>query len=961
VPSSKKPADAKKKPAAPRKPKAPAKTAVAKTPVRRKKAAEPVEIGGEAPRAGGRSLVIVESPAKAKTIEKYLGPGFKVLASYGHVRDLPPKGKLRTEDVVGINIKEGWVPRYVVVDRGAKSGGRKFKSAEEILAELKKEADRSTMVYLATDPDREGESIAWHISEALQLDPKRTQRIAFNEITRTAVQQALANPSSINDQRVQAQEARRVLDRIVGYPLSNLLGKKVTRGLSAGRVQSVAVKLIVDREREIEAFKTEEYWKITALLAIPGTVTYTADPAKAKIFAKKKGEHLKAAALAANADAADTDEDETAKVVTPKIPVGSFQAELARWEGKEFNATTEQQTDGIFAVLNTAAYKVVKIDQKDEQRRAPAPFTTSTLQQAANQRLRMSARTTMNVAQELYQGVTLGSEGSVALITYMRTDSTRVSDDALKMVRAHISSTYGDRYLPDKPNVFKSGKSAQEAHEAVRPTDLTYSPQQVQAYLSPEQHKLYTLIYNQFVASQMLPAIVATTSVEIEAGPGLFKASGSVEKFDGYRRVSPPAKQDDKVLPPLSAKQALDKLDLTASQHFTQPPPRYNEATLVKMLEKEGIGRPSTYATIISTIQQRGYVTQEQRRFFATEIGKVVTDLLVKHFPDVINVKFTSHIEEELDDIENGKIGYKAVLDEFWTPFSRDLKLADTEMPKAKGVETGEACPRCGRPLVEQYSSKTGRKFVGCSGWKEKENKCSYIKPGEGEEERPEPVMTEHKCPTCSKPMIQKVGRYGVFLSCSGAPECKTTMNLGADGKPILASKVTEHLCEKCGKPMMLKEWKGRYFLGCSGYPKCKNSMDADKDGNPVKPVETGVVCEKCNSPMRIKSGFRGPFLSCSGYPKCRNAKPLSPELKEKLKDVLPAAPERKKAAEIIVDVPCPTCGAKMKLCNARGRYFLGCSTWAKTKCKGSMQVDPETVEKIQANAAAANEAATAE
>jgi DNA topoisomerase-1 len=939
-----------KKKAAPRATKKKAATAVAKAlPAGRKKSAPIADTAAR--RTGGRNLVIVESPAKAKTIEKYLGSGFKVLASYGHVRDLPPKGKQKGEAVVGVDIEGGWKPRYVVVDRGDTGGSRKRRTAEDILAELKREADKSGVVYLATDPDREGESIAWHISEALGLDPAHTRRITFNEITKAAVQRALASPSTIDEQRVQAQEARRVLDRVVGYPLSNLLGKKVTRGLSAGRVQSVAVKLIVDREREIEAFKAEEYWKITALLAPQGTVSFTADPAHAKVYAKKRGEHLKKEALEADGDEAKE------KEAAPKIPAGSFLAELARWQNQEFKATTEAEADAVFAALNAATYTVAKVEQKDEQRRAPAPFTTSTLQQAANQRLRLTARMTMNLAQELYQGVQLGGEGSIALITYMRTDSTRVSDDALKMVREHIQSSHGPRYLPDKPNVFKSGKSAQEAHEAIRPVDLSYSPSRVQPYLSPDQHRLYTLIYNQFVASQMTPAIVAVTSVEVAAGPGVFKASGSVEKFDGWRKVLPPAKHDDKVLPPLSEQQALDKLDLTASQHFTQPPPRYNEASLVKMLEKEGIGRPSTYATIISTIQSRGYVKQEHRRFHATEIGKVVTDLLVKHFPDVINLKFTSHIEEELDDIENGKIAYKAVLDEFWAPFSKDLAEAETGMEKQKGVETGEKCPKCGRPLVEMYSKKTGRKFVGCSGWREKENPCGYIKPGEGEAERPDPVVTEHKCPTCGQPMLKKHGRFGEYLACSGAPECKTTMNIGPDGQPVLASKATEHLCEKCGKPMMLKEWKGRYFLGCSGYPKCRNSMDADAQGNPIKPVETGITCEKCGGPMRVKRSFRGPFLSCANYPRCRNAKPIPAELKEKLKDLLPPAPERKKTPEILVDVPCPICGAKMRLCNARGRYFLGCSTWTKTKCKGSMPIDPEAVEQLQRQAAEKAEA----
>ena len=902
---------------------------------------------------GKKNLVIVESPAKAKTIEKYLGTGFKVLASYGHVRDLPPKGKQRGEDIVGINIKEGWVPRYVVVDRGAKGGSKKFRSAEEILAELKKEADKADTVYLATDPDREGESIAWHISEALTLDPARTFRITFNEITKTAVQRALANPAAINDQRVQAQETRRLLDRVVGYPLSNLLGKKVTRGLSAGRVQSVAVKLIVDREREIEAFKSDEYWKIIALLAPQGTISYQADPSKAKVYAKKKG-----AEAARNSDAKIENVDDpdmpVEKEPIAKIPAGSFLGELVRWHGETFAAASEGEADRVYMALLSAHYRVTKVDQKDEQRRAAAPFTTSTLQQAANLRLRMSARSTMSLAQELYQGVQMGSEGSVALITYMRTDSTRISDDALRMVRDHIKSSFGDKYLPEKPNLFKSGKSAQEAHEAIRPTDLNYSPASVQPYLSPDQLKLYTLIYNQFVASQMSPAIVAVTAVETAAYAdrteaqelGIFKSSGSIEKFDGWRRVLPPAKQDDKILPPLKVKQMLDKLDLKASQHFTQPPPRYNEASLVKTLEKEGIGRPSTYATIISTIQQRGYVTQEHRRFFATEIGKVVTDLLVKHFPDVINLKFTSHIEEELDDIENGKIPHRSVLDEFWAPFSKDLQVAEQDMPKQKGVETGEKCPKCGRPLVEQFSSKTGRKFVGCSGWKEKENPCTYIKPREGEAERPDPVMTDFKCPTCSKPMVQKVGRYGVFLSCSGSPECKTTMNLGVDGQPVLASKATEHKCQKCGKVMVLREWKGRYFLGCSGYPTCRNSMDADANGNPVKPIDTGITCEKCQSPMIVRRGFRGPFLSCSAYPKCKNAKPIPEGLKEKIKDLLPPAPPKKELPEISIAETCPECSSPMKLRVYRGKPFFGCTKYP--KCKGSREASPEVIEIVK-------------
>jgi DNA topoisomerase-1 len=922
---------------------------------RKKKAADAPVTKKRAPRAaaaptnggGNVDLVIVESPAKAKTINKYLGAGFRVLASYGHVRDLPPKGKQKGEEVVGVRIADGWKPRYVVVDRSAgKDGGRARRSTDDILAELKREADRAGRVFLATDPDREGESIAWHISEALGLDPARTWRITFNEITKTAVQRALAQPTTINSQLVQAQEARRVLDRVVGYPLSNLLGKKVTRGLSAGRVQSVAVKLIVDREREIEAFKSEEYWKITALLSPQGTVKFRLDPARAKVYAKKRGDNLKKEAV----EPADG-EAPAEKEIPLEVPAGAFLAELARWEGKEFKASNEAEADAAYAVLDRAGYAVTKVEQKDKNEYADPPFTTSTLQQQASIRLRFSTRHTMTVAQELYQGVQLGGEGSVALITYMRTDSTRVSDDALKMVRDHIKAGLGDRYLPQRPNTYKSGKSAQEAHEAIRPTDLSYTPDRVQAYLTPDQFRLYELIYRRFVASQMTPALFALTNVEVTAGPGLFKSQGRILKFDGYRRVLPPAgKQEDKTLPPLSEGQALEKLGLIASQHFTQPPPRYNEASLVKMLEKEGIGRPSTYATIISTIQHRGYVKQEHRRFHATEVGKVVTDLLVKHFPEVMDLKFTSHIEEELDDIENGKMAYERVLDEFWAPFSKDLREADEAMPQQKGIETGEACPQCGRPLVKQYSKKTGREFVGCSGWRDKENPCNYIQPREGEAGRAAPVETEHKCPTCGKPMLLKTGRFGQYLACSGAPDCKTTMNIGADGKPVVTAMATEHKCEKCGKPMVIRQGRRGPFLACTGYPKCKNAKDVDAQGNPVPEFDPGIACEKCGAPMKVRKGPRGPFLGCSAFPKCRGTKPMPEDLKEQYKAVMPAPTPKKALPQVEVSETCPECGGPMKLLPSRfGRdgYFLGCANYP--KCKGKRQLSPELLEQLHA------------
>ena len=914
------------------------------------------------PRKG--NLIIVESPAKAKTIEKYLGSGFRVRASYGHVRDLPVTGKLRGEEVVGINISDGWKLRYQVIDRSEKGGMRARRSTEDILDELKREADRAEMVYLATDPDREGESIAWHIEEELKLDPKRTRRITFNEITKKAVQEALDHAREIDSNLVSAQEARRALDRVVGYPLSNLLGKKVTRGLSAGRVQSVAVKLVVDREREIEAFKSEEFWKITALLTPQGLATLGDIQFPAKVFAKKKGpkpadekaedkqdaepETPETPETADGAEAPETPA-KIEKADAPKLPEGSFTALLDQWQGKPFKAATEAEADAVYNVLNAAAYAVTNIEQKDRNDHAPPPFTTSTLQQQANIRLHMGAQRAMQNAQRLYEGVHLGSEGQVALITYMRTDSTRVSNDALAMVRAHIENKYGPRYLPEKANFYKSGKSAQEAHEAIRPTDLTNTPERVQPFLDHDQHRLYTMIYNRFVASQMTPAVVAVTNVEIQADQGLFKAKGQIEKFDGYRKVWPAGKQEDVTLPPLAAGQALDKLGLSASQHFTQPPPRYNEASLVKTLEKEGIGRPSTYATILSTITKKGYVEVEQRRFTATELGKTVTDLLVKGFPNEMDLKFTSHFEEELDDIANGKMKLEEVLNEFWGRFSEDLTKADAELEKVKGRETGEMCPKCGRPLVEMYSSKRKGTFVGCSGWRDKENPCSYIKPREGEQDL---SALNVECPTCKSPMVARSSRWGTFLSCSqykpDGTGCNTIANLGENNQIIVTCKPTEYPCPTCGKTLLWRLGKTGPYFTCVD-KECKTTLEADKTGErPLPPIETGMTCEKCGSKMVVRKSWRGPFLSCSGFPKCRNAKSLPAELKEKFKDRLPAPPPKKELPAVTVTDLCPECGSPMKLASARGRYFLGCTTWAKTKCKGTRPVSPELMKQIE-------------
>jgi len=901
-----------------------------------------------------QDLVIVESPAKAKTINKYLGGNFKVLASYGHVRDLPRRKK-PGEKVAGIDIEGGWLPTYVVVDR-AESNGKgpsRRRTAKEILAELKREAAKSNHIYLATDPDREGEAIAWHIEDALGLDDDpRVFRITFNEITRSAVQNALAQPGKIDMDRVHAQEARRILDRVVGFPLSGLLSKKVAKRSSAGRVQSVALRLVVDREREIEAFVPSEYWKIAALLAPTGTVALEPKPLSV-ILARAKG----VAAESKTEEAAEGQQ----KSAKPDVPPGSFLAELAEWDGKKFEAANEATATAIAKLLEQAAYSVAKLEQKDRTEKPQAPFTTSTLQQQAFLRLRFSGDRTMKTAQRLYEGVDLGSEGSVALITYMRTDSTRVSADALQAVRAHIDSKYGPSYLPNNPHTYVSGKSAQEAHEAIRPTDLSYTPERVaQLGLHGDQLKLYTLIYQRFVASQMASAIFAITNVEAlatptggDAGPtGLFKAQGKVLKFDGYRRVLAPAgKQEDATLPSLSEQQKLDRLDLTASQHFTQPPPRYNEASLVKALEKEGIGRPSTYATIIHKITspERAYIEVKDRRFYATQIGKDVTDLLIEHFPKVMDLKFTSQMEEELDQIETKQTQYNEVLNEFWGPFSQALKVAEDKMPSQRGVETGEMCPRCGKPLVRNYSKKTHRYFIGCSGFKD-DPPCKFIKPEEGEEARPQPVETEYTCPTCGKTMLERMGKTGPFLGCSGYPECKTTMNFGPDGKPVLSAVPTQHTCEKCGQPMVIRQGRRGPFLACTGYPKCKNAKDVDAQGNPVQPIDTGIACEKCGSPMTVKKGFRGPFLGCSNYPKCRSTKPLPPEMKEKLKDMLPAAP-KKTVPTVQVDETCPECGGAMKVRSARKGYFLGCAKYP--KCKGTREASPELLEQLQESGAA--------
>jgi len=974
---------------------APAKKAPAKKPAAPKKApakAKAAPGGGDdapVPSSGGNGsydLLIVESPAKAKTINKYLGSGYRVLASYGHVRDLDTSKK-KGDAVSGINIEDGWKLRYVV-DDGSKAeggGGRgKRRTPKDILAEIGREAAKAKRVLLASDPDREGESIAWHIADELKLPDEKTFRVKFNEITKNVITAAVANPEKINDLRVAAQEARRAMDRVVGFPLSNLLGKKVAARLSAGRVQSVAVRLVVERELEIEAFKTEEYWKLTALLAKPADgVKWTADPAKSKILAKKKTEAAKPVEWHAPTDA-DTIGDPDEPVVDtetsdappepgdapaappsgvekggiPDPPEKAFLAELAKWDGAEPKLTSEAEADAAVAALASAAYTVTKVEKKERKDRPLPPFTTSTLQQQANARLRFTASRTMQTAQKLYEGIELEGMGQTALITYMRTDSTRVSNDALAAVRDFINTDtrLGPKYLPPSANVYASSKNAQEGHEAIRPTDVTMTPARAQAAgLGGDQYRLYELIWKRFVASQCTAATMDVTTYEITAGRGLFRASGRVITFDGYRRVLPPAgRQEDAELPPVSEKDVLDKLDLFETQHFTQPPPRFNEGSLVKALEKAGIGRPSTYASIISTIQKRGYVTQDRGRFYATEIGKVVTEKLVKHFPTIMDYEFTRKFEDELDEIETGKFKYREVLDEFWGPFSALLKKADTDMPTAR-VLTGDLCPKCTRPLEKRYVAKTGGYFLGCTGWKDKENPCQYKQGSDGKEIEG-PSVTDIECPACGKFMVRREGRFGVFYTCEGEPDCPTTMNLGTDGKPVVTAQPTQNPCPKCEKTkLLLKQSKaGKPYVQCPD-PKCKFISDCDAQGNPVKPPDTGEVCEKCGKPMVIKVAFRGPFLSCTGYPQCRNAKSINAELREKLKDILPPMPEKVEKKEtmpkIEISETCQECGAKMKLMKSRfgPGYYLGCSKYP--NCKGKGKLTPEMQAQIDAAA----------
>jgi DNA topoisomerase-1 len=732
------------------------------------------------------SLVVVESPAKAKTIKKYLGQGFEVYASVGHVKDLP-KSKF------GVDIKAGFVPQYETIHGKGK-----------ILSEIRRVAKQAKMVYLAPDPDREGEAIAWHLAEELQLPAGRVKRVLFNEITQRAILAAIQNPLDLNENRFYSQQARRILDRLVGYQISPLLWDKVRRGLSAGRVQSVAVRIIVEREREVTAFKPDEFWTIDALL-----------DAKAP----------------------------------PQV-----KARLHKIGGKKAELASKEEADRVLHAVVGGPFKIGEVTCKDRKQSPPGPFTTSRLQQEAARAFKFTAKRTMGIAQRLYEGVELGKEGAVGLITYMRTDSTRISDDALGEVRAHIQEQYGEAYLPAAPTVYKTKGRAQDAHEAIRPTAMAWPPSTVRQYLKPEEYKLYSLIWNRFLACQMNPAISALTTADIEApGKHVFRATGKVLKFAGFTRVYEEHRgiddqpEDEGALPPLEVGQTLhlDKLD--AQQRFTQPPPRFTEATLVRELEQQGIGRPSTYAQIISTVQDKAYAEKKEQRFHPTELGVLVTDLLVDSFPQLFDVGFTARMEDDLDRVEEGEVNWRDLLGGFWGGLSASLAAAKDTMRNVKREEipTDLLCPKDSAKLVIKWG-KNGS-FLACTSYPDCKFTAEFERGEDGSVRLRESDRVGRACPTCKTgDLLYKTGKFGRFVGCSNYPECRHTEPLSTG---VVCPKCKEGtLCEKQSR-------KGKLFFSCARYPKC----DYSQWDRPI-----AKACKVCEHPWTQQKSLRrgwGPIV----------------------------------------------------------------------------------------------------
>ncbi len=831
-----------------------------------------------------KSLVIVESPAKAKTIGKYLGKDFEVLASVGHIMDLP-------KNEIGVELEKRTFEPTLIVSPGK----------EKVVAQLKKAAAKADEVYLAPDPDREGEAIAYHL--ALQLgtsakERKKIRRVTFNEITKKAVQAAFAHARDLDRNLVDAQQTRRVLDRLVGYQISPLLWDKVRRGLSAGRVQTVAVRLIVEREREIAAFQPVEYWTLDAELHPE----------------LRKSDSFKARFIGIDG--------ESARVANGKDKDGKDQF-IAN------SLPDKKSMDEVVAALGNAKWTIVSLQSREQLRRPSAPFITSQLQRDAAGKLGFNVRRTMGVAQRLYEGVELGPDGSTGLITYMRTDSPRVAPEAIAGAREWVGKQLGKQYLPETPNLYKGKKEAQDAHEAIRPTDVSRTPESIAKYLSDEQLKLYRLIWQRFVASQMMPAVFDVTTAKIAAVSAKtgktydFRASGSVVRFDGFLKVYETAddrNSDDEdesknKLPSLDGVKRLELEKLDNEQHFTSPPPRYNEASLVKVLEERGIGRPSTYASIISTIQDREYVTKITGRFFPTEIGMVVCDLLVKNFPYIFDTKYTARLEEELDDIEEGKEKWTVLLNGFYDHFEDELKDADKKMEDIKRMEkrTDETCDLCGSPLLLKWG-KFGS-FYACSAYNKKDpNSCTFTKentankPDLNTPEAQEAGEQEEYCENCGKVMVLRRGPFGMFMSCpdyNADPPCKTFRKLSQkQQQKQSAPQPTGEDCPQCGKPLVLRQGAYGEFVSCSGYPKCKYIKQNLIEGMKCPKCGTGDIAER-----KAKRG--NVFWGCTNYPKCdftSNYKPVakkcpecgSPYMVEKtLKSgIYLECPNKKKSAE---------------------------------------------------------------
>ncbi len=754
-------------------------------------------------------LIIVESPAKSRTIEKYLKGEYHVEATMGHIVDLPKKE-------FGIDIENGFKPKYVVIDEKKK-----------VVSNLKKKAKNYSEIYLAADPDREGEAICYHLKNLLNSKNKKIYRVLFNEITPTGITKALESPGDVDLNKFNAQQTRRIVDRIVGYRVSPLLWEKVKRGLSAGRVQTVALRIICEREEQIRKFQKEEYWTITAEFVKNNT------PFNSRLI----------------------------EIEGKKVRIGNKKADIT--------IDNKQLAEQVKKELEEGNFVVESIKRKQKRRNPLPPFITSKLQQEAARVLDFPVKKTMRIAQRLYEGIDIG-DGPVGLITYMRTDSTRISKEAIESARSFISEKFGKDELPSKPNVFSTKNNAQDAHEAIRPTSVLRTPESVAKYLSKDELSLYTLIWKRFVASQMKPAIFEETEVKIKNGKYTLEASGTILKKEGFLKVYNPGVGKDKLLPEIEEGEELNLNTIETKQNFTTPPPRFTEATLVKELESNGIGRPSTYATIISVIQNRAYVLMKEKKFYPTALGELVNKLLVSSFPKIFEINYTANLEKELDGIEEGKLNYLEVLKKFYTEFERFLKRAEEEMVNVKraGVPIGEKCEKCGAEMVKKVG-KFGV-FIACSNYPECKNTREVVESADGEDANGD----KKHCPKCGAELVLKSGKYGKFYTCSNYPECDYRESLNGNGN---GAKTLDKECPKCGKPLV--ERKGKYgkFIACSGYPECKY---IEKE----KPKEFDIVCPKCGIGKIVQRKTRRGkvFYGCSRYPDCDYASWTMPEEEKK-------------------------------------------------------------------------------